>query len=210
MLGGQVSMVRSIRVSLPGYTAVHPVRLAASAGSQPRGSVALAVPLDSANACVLAKDPLHSLADAAPALPEADGRLRSTHSLRQGDSNDDNLIEIVDYGLWIVDRSTASDPFRAPDARSNFNADAFVNNFDYALIAVGFFQIGDSCTPGAQGAAPRDRISVKELRRQGLGEVAGADLNADGWLDLRDVQMSLQGGHGAAPTPSAESEVRGW
>jgi hypothetical protein len=42
-------------------------------------------------------------------------------------------------------------------------------------------------------------VSVKELRRQGLGHLAAADLNRDGWVDLRDMQLYMQGFDPDAP-----------
>ena len=44
-------------------------------------------------------------------------------------------------------------------------------------------------------------MSVKELRRRGLGHLAESDMNRDGWIDLRDMQLYLQG---AGPAASAE------
>ena len=41
------------------------------------------------------------------------------------------------------------------------------------------------------------------LRRMGLGDLAAADLNGDGWVDARDMQSYMQGGGGAAPRPQA-------
>jgi hypothetical protein len=35
----------------------------------------------------------------------------------------------------------------------------------------------------------------------GRGDLAAADLNRDGWVDTRDMQMALQGGGGSSPAP---------
>jgi hypothetical protein len=56
---------------------------------------------------------------------------------------------------------------------------------------------------------------VKELRRTGLGELAAADLNHDGWFDMRDMQIAVQGnaggnGGGAAAQPAAEAAGVQW
>ena len=37
----------------------------------------------------------------------------------------------------------------------------------------------------------------------GLGDLAAADLNHDGWVDARDMQSYMQGGGGAIATPTA-------
>jgi hypothetical protein len=46
-------------------------------------------------------------------------------------------------------------------------------------------------------------VSVKDLRRQGLGHLAAADLNGDGWVDLRDIEQYVRAA-GPAPTPPEE------
>lgn len=52
--------------------------------------------------------------------------------------------------------------------------------------------------------APRDRVSVAQLRKMGHGELAMGDLNRDGWLDTDDVALWLQGvrpeGHAGDPS----------
>ncbi|MFZ9916366.1 MAG: hypothetical protein ACO3IB_13685, partial [Phycisphaerales bacterium] len=53
------------------------------------------------------------------------------------------------------------------------------------------------------GGAPRSRVSVKELRRMGLGHLASADLNRDGWLDTNDVAYYMQFGAPMPTTPTA-------
>jgi len=46
-------------------------------------------------------------------------------------------------------------------------------------------------------------VSVKQLRREGLGRLESADINRDGWVDAVDVQMFLQGRRGSgAPRDS--------
>ena len=35
----------------------------------------------------------------------------------------------------------------------------------------------------------------------GRGDLAAADLNRDGWVDTRDMQMALQGGGASSPVP---------
>jgi hypothetical protein len=40
---------------------------------------------------------------------------------------------------------------------------------------------------------PITRISVQELRRRGLHDLIIADLNHDGWLDVRDMEAFANG-----------------
>lgn len=151
------------------------------------GSVAdLEVPVAAAYPCVTAKDGARSLGDTASAAV-AGTKYRADFSLVLGDSNDDDLVDVIDFTYFVFDMGVA-----AIDGRSNFNADGFVNNADFSYIAVNFFKVGQSC--GAYtGGQPRGRITVKELRRMGLGHLAIADLNRDGVVDSRDIQNYLAG-----------------
>lgn len=61
------------------------------------------------------------------------------------------------------------------------------------------------------GAHPRERITVKELRRLGLGDLAAADLNRDGWVDARDIQLFTQaGGAPNPPRPALDTDTARW
>jgi hypothetical protein len=191
---------RLIRLSIAGVTGFYEVMIPAIGAGTIQG---IPVPVASGHACVAVKDTVHSLTRTA--VPSVVGaRYLAAVSLSQGDSNDDDLIEIVDYAILVLDRSVPGNPLRAREARSNFNADSLVNNADLSFISFNFFTVGESCTSGADAPrTPRDRIHVKELRRTGLGELAVADINHDGWVDTRDMQMYMQGGGGAIATPTA-------
>ncbi|MFM7051281.1 MAG: hypothetical protein ACKOYN_03990, partial [Planctomycetota bacterium] len=155
-----------------------------------RESAAMAgvqVPVSAAYPCILVKDGVHSLTRAAAA--SVDGvRWTIDATLVQGDSNDDDFIDVLDFGLFIGD--IGLDPTRS--GVSNFNADIAVNTGDFAFIGLGFLSSGESCGGFVDGM-PRDRVSVRELRRRGLGELIRADLNGDGWLDTDDIALSMQG-----------------
>ncbi len=89
---------------------------------------------------------------------------------------------------------------KALDATSNFNSDTIIANADFAFISINFFNVGEAC--GAYtGATPRDRMTVKELRRSGRGGLAIADINGDGWVDTTDITLFMQG---VAPRKPAE------
>jgi hypothetical protein len=158
----------------------------------------LQVPVSAAYPCVSAKDASHSLTDTASATV-AGTKYLADFSLALGDSNDDDLVDVVDFTYFVFDHGVA-----ASDARSNFNNDAFVNNEDFSYIAVNFFRSGERCGAFA-GGQPRSSVSVKELRRMGLGHLAVADLNRDGMVDMRDIQNFLAGG-GARPGISSEDQ----
>jgi hypothetical protein len=188
-------------VSIAGVAGIHDVSIPQVGAGTIQG---IQVPVATGHACVAVKDTVHSLTRTA--VPSVVGaRYLAAVSLSQGDSNDDDLIEIVDYAMWIIDFGLST-----PSGRSNFNGDALVNNSDLSFIGINFFTVGEGCTSGADAPQhPRDRIHVKELRRMGLGELAAADLNHDGWVDTRDMQMAMQGAGGrsqpAAPRATSEA-----
>lgn len=194
-LGGTSS--REVRFSIGGQTTVRQVAMTGSCGT----TAGMQVPVSAGYSCMIAKDPVHSLT--APASVSVAGtRYSAAFELKQGDSNDDDMIDIVDFGLFIDDFGAE----RGRDARSNFNADTYVNNADFSFIAINFFTVGEDCTGGLTGRTPRGAVRVKDLRREGLGHLAVADLNADGWVDQHDVQAYVQGGI-RVPATTATSEA---
>jgi hypothetical protein len=64
----------------------------------------------------------------------------------------------------------------------------------------------DACCPEGGTAAPlaRTEVSVRDLREMGMGELAGADLNGDGLVNMDDVQAFLDG---ARPTKTKGSRL---
>ena len=76
---------------------------------------------------------------------------------------------------------------------SNFNGDLLVNNADFGFISVNFLAQGEACG-SFTGGNPRSQIAVRQLRRQGLGHLAAADLNRDGWLSSADIMQYMQFG----------------
>jgi hypothetical protein len=162
----------------------------------------ITVPLSDAAPCVVVKDLAFSITAAAE-MSMSGGRYQATATLKQGDSNNDDSVDILDFGLWYIDLGPAGS-----GARSDFNADGFVTSADFAWIALHFFLVGESCVDGYAGQVPVQRIAVKELRRRGLGELAAADVNADGWLDARDVRRALDMASAGASDESAPPDAR--
>jgi len=118
------------------------------------------------------------------------------------------VIDIFDYAAFITARGTGV----ATNASSNYNGDAAVSNLDFSFLSVNFLASGESCTASFDQPTPRTRVSVKDLRRAGLGDAVEADLNHDGWVDIRDIQLFVQSGGGAnggldAPT---DAPIRRW
>ena len=200
---GGAPFTRSIRMSVGTSISTTAIEFAAVPGEPTRRighRTDIAVPVSSSAPCALAKDAQFSITDAG-ATSVSGTRYATEFTLLQGDSNDDDVVDIYDYGLWYIDVGAA-----ARTDRSNFNADAAVNNGDFGWIVLHFLRRGDSCGGTLGGVEPVQRVSAKELRRRGLGALLAADINRDGWLDARDVEL----GQGAAAQPIAEGSAPSW
>ena len=126
-------------------------------------------------------------------------RYSADFSLRQGDSNDDDLIDILDFAIYIGDFGLAG-----PSDVSNFNADFVVGTVDFTFISIGFLQTGEVCGGSFNAGVPRKGITVRELRRMGLGHLAVADLDANGVVNQADMMRHLAGQGMAEPTVADE------
>ena len=145
------------------------------------------VPIAASYPCITAKDAGHSLSNTG-ASSVVGVEYAASIALDQGDSNDDNLVDILDFGIYVGKFGAA-----VAGGSSNFNDDPAVNSGDFGFISLNFADTGIVC--GAfTGGAPRTAVSVKELRRSGMGELAGADFNRDGMLDVNDVVYYMQNG----------------
>jgi len=195
----QATSSRQVRVKAGAQTTLHTVAMTGNTGS----IAGIQVPVAAGYPCVSAKDPVHSITDAAAATV-SNRRYSVAFAMKQGDSNDDDLVDIFDYAIFLSNRGAA-----ARNGLANFNADLVVGNADFGYVSINFMQSGESCTGAFDGPEPRTRVSVKELRRRGLAELVDADLNRDGWVDLRDMQMFTQG---ASPAVAGDEDsiAPGW
>lgn len=165
------------------------------------------LPIRSAFHCMQAQDIGRTLAAVQPV--SMDGRRWSVagpFNLRGGDANSDNRIDVLDFAVFIADFGQAS----TPGGRTNFNRDGAVNNGDFGFINLNFLQTGQSCTGGLAGDSPLTSVSVRDLRRMGLGELSSADLNHDGMVDTSDIAFALENGlthgTGANKRPTAQRD----
>jgi hypothetical protein len=183
---GTVAFSQDIRFRLSSGTAV--TATVAFTGND--GTVRdIEIPVRSDYSCVSAKDAVHSLASSrAMTTSGTKWVCASAFSLRSGDSNDDNVIDIFDFAAFVTDRGLN----KTPADRSNFNRDGEVSNGDFSFIALTFLAVGDNCN-GANANGGADRVTVKELRRRGLGHMEEADINQDGWVDATDLALAAQG-----------------
>ncbi len=200
---------RSIRVTTGTTSQLVNVAMPAWVGATPSVGILadIHIPIAASYSCISAKDNVHSLSAVDFSVDTVGNHYETSFTLIEGDSNDDNRIDVLDFSIFVGDRGDGV----ATNARSNFNADTLINNADFSCISINFFKRGDTCVAGADADAPLSRVSVKELRRQGLGNLAAADMNGDGWVDLRDMQIYLQGGQ--APRASGthdQGSISGW
>ncbi|MFM1823456.1 MAG: hypothetical protein RI967_1722 [Planctomycetota bacterium] len=191
------SSTRSVRIGAGASTQIVEV-----AFTGPNGTASgVEVPVAASYDCLVAKSRDHSIS-ATAAASVSGTRYSASFALAQGDSNDDNVVDVLDFGLFVGD---IGGPV-ATNAISNFNADPVVNNADFSFISLNFFEAGATCG-AANGATPRHRVSVKELRRSGLGHLAVADLNRDGWVDLRDMAFYSENGTNPAVRPGGDAPI---
>jgi subtilisin-like proprotein convertase family protein len=175
---------RDIRVTVGPTTTILSVSFIGKVGI----ATGVILPTAATQDCITVKDVYHSIARSGS--PIASGaRYTLAVSLVQGDSNDDNMVDIVDFAYFVAARGTTV----TTNHPANFNADVAVNNADLSFISVNFFQIGESCS-GFTTGHPLARISVKELRRVDLHVLTIADLTGDGWIDSADVAEYLAHG----------------
>jgi len=172
---------------------------------------AVDVPCGLYGGCLAARDPLHTLRSTGNLSIlgneyVADGFL----PLRGGDMNDDTLIDILDFGVYVwqygVNYGTGNTNCSTPYPHADVNGDGLVDLADLTFVSTNFLKVDQVCptmlpamagkNPGMiRPATPRTRVSVRELRREGLGHLAVADLNGDGMVDATDVAQFLVEGH---------------
>ena len=105
----------------------------------------------------------------------------ATATLIAGDLNGNDVIDVVDWGMYIVGNSNA-----------DLDGNGVINSYDGAIIITNFGKQSDAVCGGALMGPPDpiSAISVAELVDRGLTDLIGADLNNDGWLDMEDVRIA--------------------
>jgi predicted regulator of amino acid metabolism with ACT domain len=183
----------TVRLSEDGIASSEQAQVFAFNANGQATAVDVQVPVKTSYSCVSVKDDERTLARAASGISVVGTKYDVTFAtggdgaMKFGDSNQDNLVDILDFGIYIANR------FPANGSGSNYNNDLIVNNVDFALFATNFLQTGDTCAGGfLAGQMPRDRVSVRELRRRGFGDLIAADINGDGWVDVQDIQLAMQ------------------
>lgn len=172
--------------------------------------------------CLLVSDHLHTLkrnaADFALAGTKWSASVIGIDSLLGGNLNGDlygGYIDILDFGIFVGEfgnnYGTPNTTCATPAPHADISGDGLVTTADFTFISGNFLEQNESCpvflNPGAkpatslQDAGPITRITVSDLVRLGMGDLAVADLNHDGWLDGLDIAAFLDG---ARPTRSRQ------
>jgi len=175
-------------------------------------------------ACITAKDTLHTLRSVSDidcvddtlvaefkGDPEFEGNWLVNGNLDcwKADGNGDT-IDILDFGMFISQYQENLDPNTpcgTEGPHSDINGDGVVDGADFSFISQNFLENSkNSCCDDSTAANPQPitSITVKELRRKGLGELAEADLNGDGVVDQSDMAAFMNG-----QTPEPRSIKRG-
>ncbi len=173
--------------------------------------------------CITIRDRLHVLPRTISPLPDngsdyvADVTTTGVGPLIGGNLNDDCWIDVLDFGLLASQWQQAYDadgdmipdgttPCGAFAVHADFDGDGMTFTADFTFIQLNIWKSGEPpccgsgplCAAGQQAPrGPREgpvrRISLQDLRRLGLSEAAAGDVNRDGWLDVRDMELWSRG-----------------
>ena len=185
--------------------------------------------VDWTSACATVRDPLHTLRRAltigvGPTNGSLDGRefnssygvngSSSSDYLVVGNGNADAVIDIFDFSVFVTQRGATNlgidTTSSSTGPHTDFNASGVVSNADLSFLSVNFFAVDESCGGYTGGQTPLASISVKQLRRMGLGAQAMADVNNDGWVDTTDMMLVMQGAVPVQQKPISTSSNTAW
>ena len=197
-LGGDFAgaSTRLMRIESGGVTQTTQVAMTGTSGV----ATGIAIPVSATPPCIRLKDVGHSVSRVGTAT-DSGARWSLSLTLPQGDSNDDDVVDILDFAIFVANRGAAS----TAAGLSNFNADLIVSNADLGFIGLNYFAQGETCGGFGPPQAPRERVRVIDLVRAGMRDLAAADLDRDGWVSQSDIAAYLSGG---APTPPAPRPIR--
>jgi len=176
-----------------------------STGGVATGTSTLLVPCGTYT-CISARDTLHTLRSTV-SMVDAGTQFTASFTgasnyLVGGNLNDDDYIDILDFGVFVGEFNTTAyvdgnTTCATPFPHADITGDGLVDSGDYGFISLNFLDVADAdcgCVmPMAANRGPITQISVRALKRRGMADLIKADLNHDGWLDLRDIQAFLAG-----------------
>ena len=177
------------------------------------GDVSVLVPCGEYE-CIRARDKLHTLwAKAGLAVNSgnqyiADFTDPDENSLVRGNLNQDEWIDVLDFGIYVV-RVGQSMPInvncgytaRHPDFDGSGDVDGLM---DFSFIQTYYLSTDQTCGGkhrDGDETPPVTRIAVADLALYGLEEIAPADLNGDGYIDELDIMAFAEGQLPEPPAP---------
>ena len=150
--------------------------------------------------CVIADDRLHTLTQQSE-IGELgvvyDTSFTGEKALFSGDLNNDNHIDIVDWGVLVVrigESASVNTDCSTPEFHADLNADGQVTSVDGQLLLDGMLMNGVTCASGVAdgGNGGRQSITVKELVSLGVANAEECDLDHNGLVDLFDMLLWQQ------------------
>lgn len=167
-------------------------------------SATLLVPCGLYN-CISARDGLHSLRRVINTLPIAAGKYDAdfttvaSEDLIHGNLMADDWIDIIDYGIFAANYGanygTGSTTCATASPHADISGNGIVGTEDFTHIQTNFLMASETpcCGTPVPLPPPVTSITLGELVKRGLGELAVADLNHDGVLDQLDMTAFMQG-----------------
>jgi hypothetical protein len=153
------------------------------------------IPIGSYN-CATVDDDLHSLVSQTDVvIVGTNYSLSATgeFALVNGDLNDDNTINVIDWGIVVVRIGSAAavnTDCSTTGFQPDFDGSGTVTDVDGQFVLSSFLANGDSfCGSAGLLAANISKISVADLSKIMGESAAAADINRDGVVDLRDMRL---------------------
>jgi hypothetical protein len=144
-----------------------------------------------------AKDPRHTLRRSVD-TQGAGGAKTATIAVLSGDASNDNVIDIIDYGIVAsffgqnIGRNT---PIGSPPQHPDFNGNGIVQTIDVTFVTnSGQFLVGGDDEPGGLGRRinPRTKATVREMLEQGAHRAVEMDRDRDGWVTVDEIGAWLK------------------
>jgi hypothetical protein len=118
-----------------------------------------------------------------------------------------DVIDILDFGQFVsmymmqLDPNTDCENKHTP--HGDINGDGIVDALDFSFITMNFLAHSKNacCPESAATVTGRTSVTVRELRQAGMGELAVADLDGNGVVDMTDVAAFLAGERPNTKTP---------
>ena len=180
--GGGAGATRTVSMSFTGASGTVTRSQAVTVAGNGQATFSVTdLPVDTYT-CVMVEDAVSSLKRRLTVSDSGDNWTAATGTLVLGDVIHDGVVDVLDWGAYVVLNPNA-----------DLNADGFVNATDGNIILANFGKVSDSgCNPSFGGPRePVTAITVADVVAMGLPELAGADLNADGWIDQTDIDLFM-------------------